>query len=312
MKGKLVIGSLVVIAGTVVAYMQWTKVGRERASEAAHTSSQPAPWVGQPKYLREIGLITDPGLHWEERIKAVRALPGKLGDDSAERLYAYLEQPPATGEEHWYLVCNEIMEVLRKRNLTPGIYTRKHLDLIQSAKSDPMIRDYAAQHLAQWISGNDPNARETNSELAASAFDAMREEAARPANGQLTLAGTTLNGLCDTVLTGSEAMKAKQNEVGSLAVKMAETNDGSVSNANRATALQVAARLKVSGLPQACRRMAADKQEAIDVRLSSIAALGLVGSEQDVALLESMHSEEAFKFAAAAAIQRLTGQSATH
>lgn len=315
MNKGLVIGILAFAAGVGIVTYALRHKGETLVSTAGAPTQTSRPAnptsASAPKYLPEINTLTDPGIHWEERIKAVRSLPGKLGDASADKLYAYLEQPPATGEENWYLVCNEIMEVLRKRNLTPGVYTQKHLALIQSEKANPVIRDYAAQHLAQWISGIDPNAKETDAALAQQAFDSMLDEAGKPENGQLTLAGTTLNALCDAVTTGSEAMKAKREAVGAAALKVVENKDGTASPVNRSSALQVAARLQTPGLPQACRHLATNKQEAVDVRLSAIAALGQIGDAQDVVFLQSMASEEAFKFAAAAAVERLNARSGT-
>lgn len=270
--------------------------------DAASVVLAPAP---KPRFVGQIEQIEDPGLHWEQRIQAVRALPGKLGDASVDRLFEFLKQPPASGQENWYLVCNEIMEVMRKRNLAPGLYTRKHLELIQSANSDPMIRDYAAQHLAQWISGIDPQAREVDAQVAKDAFTSLCEEAGKPTNAQLTLTGTTLNALTDAVLNGGEAMRDRKEEVARLALDVLQNRHAEASAVNRATALQAAARLNAPGLNEICRQLAADSTAPADVRLSSIAALGQVGSAEDIAFLRAYTQDPAFKFAASAAVTRL-------
>jgi len=308
MKTKWIGGLLVAVTATTTWWI--SRHFPERSTVNAPAAAVLSPVVApeperKPRFVGQIEQIEDPGLHWEQRIQAVRSLPGKLGEASVERLFEFLKQPPASGQENWYLVCNEIMEVLRKRNLASGVYTHKHLELIQSSGSDPMIRDYAAQHLAQWISGIDPQARETNPEVAKDAFASLYEEAAKPANAQLTLTGTTLNALTDAVMNGDEAMRERKGEVAKLALEILQDREGAASSVNRSTALQAAARLDASGLNELCRQLAADANQPPDVRLSSIAALGQVGGSEDIAFLRAYAQDPTFKFAAAAALSRL-------
>jgi hypothetical protein len=263
----------------------------------------------KPRFVGGIDRIVDSGLHWEQRVQAVRELPDNLGAASVGRLFEFLKQPPAAGQEHWYLVCNEVMEVLRKRNLASGVYTRKHMELVQSTASDPMIRDYAAQHLAQWISGMDPSAREQDAAVAGEAFEVLTAEATKPANGSLTLVGTVLNSLTDSVIHGGQTMQAKRDDVARLAMSLVTAPSGALSAVNRTSALQAAAQLKAPGLPAACRRLAADDTESVDVRLSSIAALGLAGQPEDLPFVETYLSDPRFRFAASAAVARLKSTS---
>jgi hypothetical protein len=258
-----------------------------------------------PESSPQIALIFDSSLHWEERIQAVRDLPEKLKPQTLERLFAFLEEPPPADENHWYLICNEVMEVLRKRNLVSDIYTPRCLSLVKSATAAPVIRDYAAQHLGQWISGIDPNAREQDPVQARLAFDELCSAASDPANGQLTLAGTILNTLADAVTNGSPSIQQERNATGRLALQILDAPEGLVSTFNRATAIQVAARMQVPELPERCRILASNPQAPADVRLSAIAALGLVGEAGDRTLLQSFVSDETFKFAAAAAVERV-------
>jgi hypothetical protein len=303
------IGGLLVVTTATATWLIVRNLPERSAVPASPMANATAPAAPSPvqknRFVGQIEQIEDPGLHWEQRVQAVRSLPGKLGDASVDRLFEFLKQPPAAGQENWYLVCNEIMEVMRKRNLAPGLYTRKHLELIQSGASDPMIRDYAAQHLAQWISGIDANAREANPDVAMGAFGEMCAEATKPANAQLTLTGTTLNALTDAVLNGNEAMRGRKDEVARLALEVLQNRHAEASAVNRATALQAAARLDAPVLSGICRELAADTTAPVDVRLSSIAALGQIGGPEDLALLRTYAKDETFKFAAAAAVTRL-------
>ncbi len=268
--------------------------GRERASKASSLRRQ----------LPQLGLIRNSGLHWEERVEAVRDLPQDLDSATLDALFGFLAENAGEDNEHWYLVANEIMEVLWKRNIAPDQYAAQLQALIASKTIDPVIRDYAAQHLAQWISGVGGDSREIAPREIDSAFATMIKVAARPENGHLTLCGTTVNALTDAVINGSPAMQAKSPKVTELALKI--LSDPSAATFNRASAMAAAARLRSPGLAILCREFLGSDETPPDIQLGSIAALGFVGSDQDLALLESMRSTSPFKHAASAAIDRLS------
>lgn len=305
---KLKTTALLLTAGLISAVMIYRQSNHEEIKQPTTSPLITKRMVAaaKPQVPAQIESMGDVSLHWEERIKAVRDLPDSLGQASLARLFTYLQEPPESGRETWYLVCNEIMETLRKRNLAPETYTPTLVGIIQSSAFDPVIRDYAVQHLCQWISGIDPSACETRPAQASTAFEALSRECLKPENGEFTLLGTTLNALLDAVLNGTEDFTRKRQSLASLALQLANQSDGSVSTLNRGTALQVAARLKQGEIPSLCRKMALDSQVGPNLRFSAIAALGQVGGEQDIALLQSFVSDETYKFAASAALERLT------
>jgi hypothetical protein len=250
--------------------------------------------------------ITSHAIHWEERLHAVNQLPVVLDTATRQGLLDYLTikstEEPA---KDWYVVANEIMQTLRQRELPVGFYSRELTALIKSSTVDPVIRDYAVQHLSQWISGVVPAAREVDSARVAVAFDAMCGQAAAAENGQLTLVGTTLNALTDALLHGEGAILSKRPHLQKIALKIATTADGSVSTFNRASALQAAAQLDTPELPAICRQFVHQADMVPDLRLGSVAALGLVGSAEDLPLLESFALDSPLHYAAAAAIKRI-------
>lgn len=260
-------------------------------------SSRPAPLWKSAKESR---------LPWLERIDAVRALPDPLNAAALAELIAFLHDTPTGPKGDWHVVCNEIMEVLRKRNLAPGSYSRLMLELAQDRKAEDVMRDYAAQALSYWITGLDPDhGRETDPVMAQRAFDGLLQEARHPDNAQITLSGTTLRMLTDVVIDGGPELKARRADLVAVALEFA---DGRLPAAvvNRASAIQVAARLGAPEIPQLCRNLLANEATAPDLRLSAIAALGLTGSRQDVALLQILSKNYHLKYAADAAITRLT------
>lgn len=309
LKNRHLVGLAAILLVPAGAWFAFRNEGRVPSAPSVASAAKRAGHKPRHEMLSRLDALADSGSHWEERVKAVRDLPPRLDAATVEGLFAFLQGPPAAARNEWYLVCNEIMEVLRKRELAPGIYTSNNLALIQSPAADPVIRDYAVQHLVQWISGIDPGACEQDPARAAAAFETLCVEAKNPANGDLTLAGTTLNGLADAVINGNAVMRQQRTAVGRLAMEILDSPNVSVSNVNRATAIQVAARLEVAELPERCRSLARDPQVAGDLRLSAIAALGLVGGEDDRAFLQSFVSDETFKFAAAAAVERVEQRS---
>jgi hypothetical protein len=193
--------------------------------------------------------------------------------------------------------------------MAPDLYMQHLSALITSQKADPVIRDYASQHLALWVSGNEPQDTEPPPAQISSAFETLLKEAANPDNAQLTLPGTVMNALTHAVLNGSKLTDAHRAALTQQAIDILENPN--FSNVNRATAIQAAARLHAPELTERCRRLAQDTQAPADLRLSAIAALGLVGGTEDRALLQSFASDESYRFAAAAAVERVDQRSHT-
>ena len=302
-----------VILMAAAGYSMWLqKTSKSQNDKSSHPKSvhdSRRPRLPESPLLRS---ITQPSIYWEERIQSVNLLPNHLDAEITLSLFDYLtEKPDDESLQTWYLICNEIIQTLRKRELPTGQYTRRLTALVESAAADPVIRDYATQHLSQWISGIDQDAMETDPILVESAFDAMSHQAEAVENGQLSIVGTTLNALVDALLNGQGVILAKRERLQKIAVDVASIDDGSVATFSRAAALQAAARLDAPELPGLCRNMINNPDTAPDVRLGSVAALGLVGITEDIPLLQSFAPDSPFHYAAAAAIQRLQDKSAS-
>lgn len=303
----IVVSSAIVLAGALAVF-QWQSTTRKKLVEKTgeFSASQTAQVARLPRQAPELARITDSTLHWEERIHAVRAMPEKPEQSSVDSLFSYLSTPPDGDKENHYLVCNEIMEVLRKLNHSPELYSRQLSDLIASPSADPVIRDYAAQHLAQWISGITPEATEPDSAQIPAAVETMLKEASRPENAQLTLPGTIFHALTDAVLNGSQSMEVHRDAVISQAMQV--LGDPSFSTVIRSSALQAAARLGTPELREHCLQFAGNSQNPPDLRLSAIAALGQVGEQNDATLLKTLTADPEYRYAATAALQSLSAR----
>jgi hypothetical protein len=310
MKPRILIGSLALLflAGSLLLFEQQASLKQPSSKAQLEPSStlitsKPRP---KPRLSPEISLITDTGLHWEERIAAVRALPTQLGEASVSFLFAYLSAPHDENEENRYLVCNEVMEIFRVRSLSPQIYNRELCQLIATPSVDPVIRDYAAQHLAQWISGISPEATEPDPTQIPRAIGTMLHEAVHPDNAHLTLSGTIFQAMADAIVNGSEEMKNHRPAV--IQKAMLVLADPAFSTFNRSSAMQAAAQLKAPELRETSLDLAQNPQTSADLRLSAIAALGFVGEPSDKALLNTLSEDPTFHHAAAAALQNLSNR----
>jgi hypothetical protein len=298
----------VVILGMSVGYGVWSirRTAPSPQNRSPHSQVDQRLKQRQPSKSPWLESIISSKVHWEERVRAVSQLPQNLDALTQQSLFDYLTNKPAEERlNEWYLVANEIMQTLRQRELAAGVYTGQMITLIESGTADPVIRDYAVQHLSQWISGIVPAAKETDPLQVTAAFTAMCHQAAAAENGQLTLVGTTFNALTDLFLHSTGPISAQRADFQKLALKLAATQDVRVSAFNRASALQAAARLDAPELPALCRELVHHTSLAPDLRLSSVAALGLCGSTADLALLRSFPADSQFHFAATAAIQRI-------
>ena len=314
MKLLKVIVPVALVLGAVISYNTWngSRSGREQDLQS-HSRVDPRLKLREHPKSQILERLINPAIHWEERVHAVGQLPEHLDAATRTGLVEYLtNQPAGESQKDWYLVANEIMQTLRQRELPAGFYTEHLVALIESSTVDAVIRDYAVQHLSQWISGIVPAARETDPVQISGAFAAMCRQAAAVENGHLTLVGTTLNALADLLVHRQGPMVAQREEFLGMALKIAATADGSVLPFNRASALQAAARLDAPELPQLCRQLVHHPDLTPDLRLGSVAALGLVGDAGDVVLLQSFAPDSQFHYAATAAIQRIQDRASSH
>lgn len=307
--------SVAIVSMIVIGYLTWPqRVSKPERGHSAQSQSQAGHYSKRRDLVKSPWLdeITSSEIHWEKRVHAVNQLPPFLDAATRKGLFEYLTNKPLDEPlKDWYVVANEIMQTLRQRELPAGSYSHELTALIESGTADPVLRDYAVQHLSQWISGVVPAARETDSALVIAAFDAMCRQAAAAENGQLTLVGTTLNALTDALLRGDGEILAKRQDLQKIALKIATTTDASVSTFNRASALQAAAQLNTPELPAVCRHIVQQSDVSADLRLGSVATLGLVGDAGDLALLHSFTSDSQFHYAAAAAIRRIQDRAAS-
>jgi hypothetical protein len=247
--------------------------------------------------------LSDPSLHDAERISAIRDLPSDLSNEENQALIDLLRQPaPAgIGISDWYMVLNEIMEVLRQpRFVWPG-YGEAMAGLTTDRHVDPVVRDYSAQHLALYLADQAQTRQAASFRPGMDAFmSVLRGE--REAHEEVT--GTILMALCDLKSKRPAEDFAAYDQAIALVVTDFVTGTRPASRSNRISAIQAAGRMGYREALPTIREFARDGAPDPSLRLSSIAALGYFHDPADRQFLQQLAgSDDSLRFAAAEALK---------
>jgi hypothetical protein len=215
---------------------------------------------------------------YNERLTIVRSLGGTLDRNEKDTLFIYLNRDllkDGTSRMQEHFLRNTIMDILvNQQNLT-GV-AEGLLNVYRNRNLDPVVRDYAIQHLGVLYEKADSRPRNL---IKDGLFQATAEM-------EGTLAGTGLLAL--NRLAGLyEDISSEQLAQAAL---LAAGNER-ISDESRTTALQVCALMQ---LPDAAQ-IAADilsNSENTHLQISAIAALGYVGDADQIEILSSILSDD--------------------
>lgn len=283
---------------------------KEGPSESAISSTQSSASQRPPRIPHLISSLTDPQLYMADQIEALHALPADLSEKELAALVDLLTQSPPihirSGD--WLTLMNEVMVILRdpKFNFTQyptaigGILNDRHLD--------PMIRDYAAQHLALYL---DQNRQNLDSEALAVGVGQLLAVLHDQRETSEPIAGTSLLALCDfyeRTPPESDLLVGERQALNGI-IEQLVSGDRSAGMPLQISAIQAAGRLRIAEALPSIRRYAAGDHNDRMLQVSSIAALGSFGSPEDEALLSELSTGETkFRFAAQAALAALRTQ----
>jgi len=255
--------------------------------------------------------MTDASLPREERMRIAFGIGPDTGERETEALFALLgHKAPQNDSNNWWLIANEIMERLRKNGIGAEVYSERLCAVIADPAADEVIRDYALQHLLQWLSPP------LDLEVPGERDERKRSESLKqviavithPSMHQSGAAGTGLLALVDASgRLDKDVVDGIWNELdpflaGLIGGKI--TADTSL----RASAIQSAARMKRSGHLPEIRKLAATDGIEPSVRLSSIHALGQFADAADAAdrefLTRLSSNQSPFQYAARSALKQ--------
>jgi hypothetical protein len=248
-----------------------------------------------------IQTIVDGQKKYDARLDALDHLPRRLGALDREKLQKFLqEKSPLDHGTPGQALKNRAMDILCALNPPPAGLEQTLIQIYHDLGQDEVLRDYAVQHLAiyyEQIAAIQPDA---NNAAVKEAIRGAFTEALRETRS--TIAGTTLLAL---KRLSQDHPEFDPNSVTALALQMA--GDISAGEQTHITAFQLCAQLgSADALPVIAQ--AARNGETLPVRISAVAALGLLGGTDQISFLNSLlqGDEERLKPAARHALDQIT------
>jgi hypothetical protein len=268
--------------------------GRHASERPADGGGAGAAGPGAPAALPgDLGriLADDESLGSRARIQLLRDREAVFNNAEIESILAYLHGggiPAGLRVEEWHWIVDEILTRLRIESTDPKTLTAKLAEVFANAALDPVVRDYALQHVGHL-------GREGGDAAVAHAT-ALRG---------LAETGTPLAGTALLVLHHEPATAAgPDRETGDRALEL--INDGTASVPARVTALQVAARHHPGRALEAASDLLAG-DAPVFLQVAAVAAIGATGSANDLPLLQSLPPDNpVLQRAVRAAIGKLT------
>jgi len=229
------------------------------------------------------------GVDTYRRIGLLKGLGFPLSDGDKAGIFAFLkesERPADMSVGHWHWLIDEALTVLRNDGTNNAEVAAQLGDLYRNTSADPIVRDYAVQHLGHLLS------TDVNPGLIVPVLrDAI-------SNTENTIAGSALLALDqhfpDDLETSGQAFRV--------------ASDPRTSLTSRVTALQVASSQKhPEALPLALG-LASDSNLPTSLRLSAIATIADLGMSDQLAFLKTFSAvrEPRLYRAATVAITKLS------
>ncbi len=151
---KILIPAL--LLGAAGAWLVISKQETTKTTPIPQTERVSRP-SGQDKRASRWPKLTDHTLPLETRLNIPRGIDRSLPPHECDELYALMRYQPSSGNEsEWWVVMNEIMEQMRKNGAGAANYTAKLSAILADPTLPEVTRDYAAQHLAQWLAPANP------------------------------------------------------------------------------------------------------------------------------------------------------------
>lgn len=271
-----------------------------------HAEDQPSATAAAPGVVSPWAPLFDSALPSAERLALARRLDGSF-DLSSLKPWIHDRQLEGQGavpaEDR--LVYNEILDQSRQRGLFPGTLGRFLMADLADPALDPVLRDYALQQLALWLSaGGSGQPAETDparrQEGLSALLGILKDETLR----QTTLPGTALLSLADVALKSPADLQPFLKEIDTVTGGLLA--DWNQPASLRISAVQSAAVMGRRTQLPALRGMLASLTPDQPEFLSVVSALGRLGDFSDRALLQALPSGSPLAArAVASALQRL-------
>ena len=231
---------------------------------------------------------------YEARNDALRSIARRrdLVKGDVDALLAYLRAADdAMRVERVAALKNDVMNLLRNQNPPPKDLAGTLIGIFEGGKHPPVVIDYCIQHLGAMLDELDEKGRLRVRAVLAKAAKRTKQP----------YAGTALYSLAED----ARATSAQDKELKGLALALCKPE---ANHAARIAAIQLAGeRGFADALPVLRETLSAQSRDAV-LDTVCIGSVGLLGNEDDIALLERFRGDSRRSAAVEAAIKRIKGR----
>jgi HEAT repeat protein len=313
---KTILLSTLSILALVLLAWQFLPDTDEPADQPAPEPDESTPPVtepAEPPFSERFAHLADPRINPDDRVEELRQLDARtLSEADVNSLYAYLtDRAGAPRNEEWWLVLNEIMEQIRLQAIAPELIVPTFLSILLDPNEAEVPRDYALQHLAQWITPNPQGLdipHEQDLRLIRDALAGIIRVIPEPGLGRTTIPGTGLImlNLMQNAPFADQLLRSALGNLGSWIKRTVLGQNPDASDVLRGEAIQTVADFLLDEHAHYLRELAHDPRQSPDLRLRAIAALGDLGHPADrTPLLNLANSPGPLREAVISAIGRL-------
>ena len=258
------------------------------------TQLHPAP-ASIPESLQP--LFGEKDESYMQRSMALKNLPDQLSGEEINALIYLLYQSAGQvglSPDELNALKNDVMNELKRRMADMETLAQHLVWLYEDTAQDAVLRDYCIQHLGTLYRKLEGD----NKAKVLSVLWMATDDRTSPT------AGTALIALADN----REYASVSVGELSDKAVAIAG-NPGYAVGA-RVTAVQIGAKLSNPQILPVARKLAGDRSEPVPLRVSAIAAIGMMGDSSDRALLDELasSSDSRLQTAARSAVGRARDQ----
>ena len=309
-KGPFITITAAIAVGIITFLINRGQNREDSAVDVMKSARETSAPSDQPSFFSS---LIDSRTPAQVRVESLRQLDKQaLSSNDIDCLYNLLAHQPADGsEEDWWFIVNEIMEQLRSKDVAIDRYAPSLLSLINDDAHSYVLRDYAVQHLGLYCipTGEaSPAPYLSDPQVLADVTQAFADLIVDDSLGETSVPGTTLN-LLVNMQQGGVDPSLIQSAVSGLQPWIASTIEGrnQVATVNRVSAINVTGELGLTNFTPTVRALAQQSEGDATIKLNAIAALGLLGDDQDLASLTTLaNSSSKFRHAAKSALKNLT------
>ena len=261
--------------------------------------------------------LGDPRNNPDQLVAELRQLDARtLSEGDVDSLYAYLtDRPGVARTEEWWYTLNEIMEQIRLQAIAPERIVPTFLSILLDPNQAEVPRDYALQHLAQWITPNPEGLdlpHEQNPELIRKAIYGIIRIIPEPALGRSTIPGTglTMLNLMQDAPFADQLLRPSLRHLEPWVKRTVLGQNSDASEILRGEAIQTVGDFLLDEHAHYLRELASDRSSSTYLRLRAISALGDLGHPDDrTSLLKLAQSPGPLRDAAISALGRINQRS---